>query len=57
LFRHHQEKKAYEDYQAKLAGWQEQRDAYANLLTLAQTYAGEPSSDIMLNRARRCWPR
>jgi hypothetical protein len=48
LFRHHQEKKAYEDYEAKLAAWQEQRDAYASLVTLAQTYAGEPSSDIML---------
>jgi hypothetical protein len=48
LFRHHQEKKAYQDYQAKLAAWQEQRDAYANLVTLAQTYAGEPSSEIML---------
>ena len=48
MFRHHQERKAYEGYQAKLAAWQEQRDAYANLVTLAQTYAGEPSSDIML---------
>jgi hypothetical protein len=48
LFKHHQEKKAYQDYQAKLAAWQEQRDAYANLVTLAQTYAGEPSSEIML---------
>ncbi len=48
MFKHHQEKKAYQDYQAKLAAWQDQRDAYANLVTLAQTYAGEPSSEIML---------
>jgi hypothetical protein len=48
LFRHHQEKKAYQEYQAKLATWQEQRDAYASLVTLAETYAGEPSAEIML---------
>jgi hypothetical protein len=48
LFKHHQEKKAYQDYQAQLAAWQEQRDAYANLVSVAQTYAGEPSTDIML---------
>jgi hypothetical protein len=48
LFRHHQEKKAYQDYQAKLAAWQQQRDAYAELVSLSQTYAGEPSSQIML---------
>jgi hypothetical protein len=48
MFRHHQEKKAYEEYEAKLAAWQTQRDAYATLVTLAETYAGEPSSNIML---------
>ena len=48
MFRHHQEKKAYHEYQAKLAAWQAQRDAYANLLTVAETYAGEPSTSILL---------
>jgi hypothetical protein len=48
VFRHHQEKKAYHEYQAKLAAWQAQRDAYANLLTVAETYAGEPSTSILL---------
>ncbi|MHB8490241.1 MAG: hypothetical protein ACYDCS_14440 [Candidatus Dormibacteria bacterium] len=48
MFRHHEEKKAYREYQAKLATWQKQRDAYANLVTVAETYAGEPSSEIML---------
>jgi hypothetical protein len=48
LFRHHQEKKAYHEYQSKLVEWQTQRDAYATLVTLAETYAGEPSSTILL---------
>jgi hypothetical protein len=48
VFRHHQEKKAYHEYQATLAAWQAQRDAYANLLTVAETYAGEPSTSILL---------
>ncbi len=48
MFRHHQEKKAEHEYEAKLAAWQTQRDAYAGLLTLAETYAGEPSSEILL---------
>lgn len=48
MFKHHQEKKAYHDYQVKLAAWQQHRDAYANLVTLAEGYAGEPSSAILL---------
>jgi hypothetical protein len=48
VFKHHQEHKAYQDYQAKLAAWQQQRDAYADLVNVAATYAGEPSPDIML---------
>jgi hypothetical protein len=48
LFRHHQEKKAYHEYQSKLVEWQAQRDAYATLVTLAETYAGEQSSTILL---------
>jgi hypothetical protein len=48
VFKHHQEKKAYHDYQVKLAAWQQQRDAYANLVTLAEGYPGEPSSEILL---------
>ena len=48
MFRHHQEKKAYQDYEARLAAWQQQRDAYAELVSLSQTYAGEPSTDILL---------
>ena len=48
MFKHHQEKKAYQEYQATLAAWQRQRDAYAELVSLSETYAGEPSSQIML---------
>ena len=48
VFRHHQEKKAYQEYQTNLAAWQAQRDGYASLLTLAETYAGDTSTDIML---------
>ncbi len=48
MFKHHQEHKAYEEYQANLAAWQQQRDAHANLATVAETYAGESSPDIML---------
>jgi hypothetical protein len=48
VFKHHQEKKAYHEYQVKLVAWQQHRDAYANLVTLAEGYAGEPSSEILL---------
>jgi hypothetical protein len=48
LFKHHQEKKAAKEYQTKLAAWQEQRDAYAELVSLTQTYTGDSSTAIML---------
>jgi hypothetical protein len=48
VFRHHQEKKAAAEYEASLAVWQANRDAYAELVATAQSYNGAPSSEIML---------
>jgi hypothetical protein len=44
----HRAKKAFARYRQNLAQWQEQRDAYAGLVQVAQTYQGEPSTEIML---------
>jgi hypothetical protein len=48
VFRHHEERKAAKEYEASLAAWQANRDAYAELVATAQSYNGAPSSEIML---------
>ncbi len=50
MFDKHRAKKAAKHYATEMARWQQQRDASAGLLELAQTYCGEPSSDIILKR-------
>ena len=41
-------KRAQKQYEAQLAQWQEQHDATAALLDLAQTYEGERSTEMIL---------
>lgn len=48
MFERHQERHAAREYQQRLSDWQQQRDGYAERLEIAQTYAGEPSSELML---------
>jgi uncharacterized protein (UPF0548 family) len=45
VFGHHNEKKAFERAQAAMAQWQTQRDAQAQLVSLATTYTGVQTSD------------
>jgi hypothetical protein len=44
----HKAKRAAKEHQEALALWQARRDGTAELLTIAQTYEGERSSDILL---------
>jgi hypothetical protein len=53
----HREKKAEEQYQADLTEWEAERDASASLLELAQRYAGEPSSDLLLKPGEALFAR
>jgi len=50
MFERRREKKAAEKYQAALAQWQHERDGQAAALALAQTYRGEPTTELMLHR-------
>jgi hypothetical protein len=48
VFEKHREKKAAKEYQHDLSQWQEARDECASLLAIAETFTGQPSSEIML---------
>jgi hypothetical protein len=48
VFERHRERKAAAQYQDALARWKRQRDEQAAALTLAQTFAGEPSTQLVL---------
>lgn len=48
MFEEHKAKKAAKEYQEALAAWNTKRDGYAVFLQLAQSFNGEPSSEIML---------
>jgi hypothetical protein len=48
MFGSHRAKKAAKQYEAEVAKWTTERDACAERLTLAKTYAGERSTAIML---------
>ena len=50
MFEKYRAKKAAKQYEAAMALWQQQRDAHASLLLLAQTFSGEPSSDLILKK-------
>lgn len=50
MFEGHRAKKAAEAYQKALAEWQAQRDGYARLLELAETFNGTSDAEIMLGR-------
>jgi hypothetical protein len=50
MFEKYRAKKAAKQYEGQMAYWQQQRDAHASLLSLAQTFSGEPSSDIILKQ-------
>jgi len=48
VFEHHRDKKAVEEYQRGYGAREAQRDSAEHLLEVAQTYAGETSSDLVL---------
>jgi hypothetical protein len=48
MFERHRLKEARKRYDQQLAAWQEQRDEYADLLQLAQTFGGESDPGLML---------
>jgi hypothetical protein len=48
LFEKHKAKKAAKQYEADLAKWKAQRESSEGLLDLAQTFAGEPSTEMLL---------
>ena len=49
MFAQHREKKAARPHQQALADWQAQRDQYAELLRIAQTFSGTGSGGPMLS--------
>ena len=53
MFEKHRQKRAAQQYQRELVSWQQQRDDCAAALDVARTYAGEPSSEIMLKSGER----
>jgi hypothetical protein len=48
MFKKHHEKQLAEEYQRRLAAWQELHDSTAHALALAQGYNGETSSALLL---------
>jgi hypothetical protein len=48
MFEDHRANKAAKAYEKALAEWQEQRDEYAGLLDMAQRWAGEGASGLLL---------
>jgi hypothetical protein len=50
VFEKHRAKKAAHAHQEALAGWQAQRDGYAEMLEIAETFRGVGSDEIMLRR-------
>jgi len=48
VFERHKEKRAEKAHEEAIAQWQARRDAYAALIQLASTYAGETSADLVL---------
>jgi hypothetical protein len=53
VFEKHRAKKAAEKYEAALASWKGERDGYAELLEMAQSFNGDGSSEIMLGAGER----
>ena len=50
MFEKRKAKKAAKQYEEQLARWQQERDASEALLTLTQTYSGEPLDDLILKK-------
>ena len=48
MFEKHHEKKLEKEHEEALAKWQAQRDGYAELLQLAETFNGLPTNEIVL---------
>ena len=48
MFERRRERKAAAQYQDALARWQRERDEQAAAVTLAQSYAGEPTTELVL---------
>ena len=48
MFEARRAKKAAREYEEALAGWEEQRAGYAQLLELAENFSGSPSAEMML---------
>jgi hypothetical protein len=50
MFERRRERKAAARYEAARASWQRQRDGQAAALALAQTFTGEPTTELLLHR-------
>jgi hypothetical protein len=50
MFERRRERKAAARYEDALARWQRERDGQAAALALAQTFAGEPTTELLLHR-------
>ena len=50
MFERRRERKAAAQYQDALARWQRERDGQAAAVALVQTFAGEPTSELLLHR-------
>lgn len=50
MFEKWKAKKAAKQYEEQMVQWQQHRDASQALLSLAQTYSGEPSDDLILKK-------
>lgn len=48
MFENHRAKQAAKEHQEAVVTWQAQRDAYAELLKVAEQFDGSPSDEIML---------
>jgi len=48
MFERHRERRAQARYEQAFAAWQRERDEQAAAVSLAQTFPGEPSSDLLL---------
>jgi hypothetical protein len=57
MFERRRERKAAAQYQDVLARWQRERDGQVAALTLAQTFGGQPTGDLLLHRGEALYAK
>ncbi len=57
MFEHHREKREAAAFEEAMARWRQERDGQAAAVTLAQTYAGDTTSDLMLHAGETVFAR